>query len=170
MIDTAEVRVISSEGEALGVLPIQDALDMAAEQGLDLVEVSPSAVPPVCKIIDYGKYKYESAKKKKENSKNQHSARLKEIRLHPKTDTHDYNFKMKNARKFLLNGDRVKISVVFRGREITHKELGKELLDRVHLDLITIAQGESLFSMEGKSMVSSYIPDKIKIMAVNKAG
>jgi translation initiation factor IF-3 len=143
-------------------------LDAAAEKGMDLVEVSPNAEPPVCKIIDYGKYKYEKSKKKKEASKKQNNAKLKEMKFHPKTDTHDYNFKMKNVRKFLMKGDRVKVSVVFRGREIVHKDIGKDLLDRVHEDLSDIAQSEILCNMEGRAMVSSYIPDKVKLKALSE--
>jgi translation initiation factor IF-3 len=131
-------------------------LDAAAEKGMDLVEVSPNAEPPVCKIIDYGKYK------------KQNNAKLKEMKFHPKTDTHDYNFKMKNVRKFLMKGDRVKVSVVFRGREIVHKDIGKDLLDRVHEDLSDIAQSEILCNMEGRAMVSSYIPDKVKLKALSE--
>ncbi len=146
----------------------RDALARAEEAGVDLVEVAPKAEPPVCRIMDYGKFKYEKAKKEKEAKKKQHVMHLKEIKFHPKTDTHDYNFKMKNVRKFLLKGDRVKVTVVFRGREIVYKDFGKKLLERINDDLIDIANCEIEYKMEGRNMISSYIPDKAKVKAYSK--
>jgi len=163
MIRTPQVRVIDSEGGLLGILPIRQALDKAIEAGYDLVEISPKAEPPVCKIMDYGKFKYEKAKKEKEAKKKQHIMHLKEIKFHPKTELHDYNFKLDHLRKFLLKGDRIKVTVVFRGREIVYTAFGKELLERIHNDLSDIATAEIQYKMEGKNMVSNYIPDKAKI-------
>ena len=162
------VRVIDAEGEALGVIDTRDAIDRAIAAGLDLVEVAPTADPPVCRIMDFGKFKYEKAKKVKEAKKKQHIMHLKEIKFHPKTDTHDYNFKIKSLRKFLLKGDRVKVTVVFRGREIVYKDFGKTLLERVHTDLIDICNPELEFKLEGRNMISAYLPDKAKITAYNK--
>jgi len=162
------VRVISTNGEALGIMPTSQALDHAEEVGLDLVEVAPMADPPVCRIMDYGKYKYEKSKKAKEAKKKQHVMHLKEIKLHPKTDDHDFLFKMEHARKFLLKGDRVKATVVFRGREITHIDFGKQVLDRLDTCLDDLAQVELVQKMEGRNMISIYVPDKLKIKEYNR--
>jgi translation initiation factor IF-3 len=158
-----QVRVIGEGGEQLGVLPIQQALQRAMDVGLDLVEVAPNAEPPVCRIMDYGKFKYEKAKKAKEARKKQHVVHLKEIKLHPKTEEHDYNFKMKHARDFLMRGDRVKATVVFRGREITHIEFGRQILERFDKDIADLAMIELSCKMEGRNMVSMYVPDRAKI-------
>jgi translation initiation factor IF-3 len=168
MIRVPRVRVIDSDGNALGIIPIEEARERALNAGYDLVEVAPKAEPPVCKIMDYGKYKYEKAKKEKEAKKKQHVMHLKEIKFHPKTDTHDYNFKLDHIRKFLLKGDRVKATVVFRGREIVYKDFGKALLDRIDEDLENIATCEMKYKMEGRNMISTYVPDKIKIKAYTK--
>lgn len=167
-IRVPNVRVVSPDGEALGILPIEDALSRAEAYGLDLVEVAPTAAPPVCRIMDYGKFKYEKSKKAKEAKKKQHIVHLKEMKFHPKTEEHDFNFKMEHARKFLLKGDRVKATVVFRGREITHLDFGKEVLDKLNGCLLDIAQLESEARMEGRNMVSIYIPDKAKIKEYKK--
>ncbi len=145
-----------------------DALEKAVQSGFDLVEVAPKAEPPVCRIMDYGKFKYEKAKKEKEAKKKQHVMHLKEIKFHPKTEIHDYNFKIDHTRKFLLKGDRVKMTVVFRGREIVYKDFGIKLLDRVDEDLADIAQCEQKYKMEGRNMISTYVPDKVKINAFNR--
>ncbi len=147
-------------------MPISDALVKAEEAGLDLVEIAPTADPPVCRIMDYGKFKYEKSKKAKEAKKKQHVMHLKEIKLHPKTDEHDFNFKMEHARKFLLKGDRVKATVVFRGREITHIDFGREILNRMDEKLADLAQVEISAKMEGRNMISIYVPDKVKIKEV----
>jgi len=144
-------------------MPISDALAQAEAASLDLVEIAPTADPPVCRIMDYGKFKYEKSKKAKEAKKKQHVMHLKEIKLHPKTDDHDFMFKMDHARKFLLKGDRVKATVVFRGREITHINFGKEVLDRLDTFLTDLAQIELAQKMEGRNMTSIYVPDKAKI-------
>ncbi len=157
--------MIDSDGKPLGIIPTQEAISKAIEAGYDLVEVAPKAEPPVCRIMDYGKYKYEKAKKEKEAKKKQHVMHLKEIKFHPKTDIHDYNFKVDHARKFLLKGDRVKITVVFRGREIAYKDFGKQLLDRIDVDLVDVAQCEMKYKMEGRNMISAYVPEKTKMQA-----
>jgi translation initiation factor IF-3 len=162
-IRVARVRVISNDGEPLGILPVGDALIKAMTAGLDLVEISPSADPPVCKIMDYGKFKYEKAKKAKEAKKKQHVMHLKEIKLHPKTDEHDFNFKMDHARKFLIKGDRVKITIVFRGREITHIDFGARMLEKAKNVIIDLSQIEMNSKMEGRNLISIFVPDKAKI-------
>ena len=157
------MRLITETGEAAGVVATADALKRAQEAMLDLVEVSATAEPPVCRIMDYGKFKYEKSKKQKEAKKKQHIVHLKEIKLHPKTDSHDYHFKMEHARDFLIRGDRVKATVVFRGREITHTEFGREILSNLDKDLADLSQIEIAAKMEGKNMISIYLPDKLKI-------
>jgi translation initiation factor IF-3 len=144
-------------------VPIAEALQKALADALDLVEVSPNADPPVCRVMDYGKFKYEKSKKEKEAKKKQHVMHLKEIKLHPKTDEHDYQFKMDHARKFLIKGDRVKVTLVFRGREITHIDYGKKILDRAEVDLGGLAVIELSAKREGRNMISSFLPDKAKI-------
>lgn len=155
--------MISSEGEALGILPISDALSRAESNGLDLVEIAPTADPPVCRIMDYGKFKYEKSKKAKEAKKKQHVMHLKEIKFHPKTDEHDFNFKMEHARKFLIKGDRVKATVVFRGREITHTDFGQKMLARLTEGLADLATVEIGAKMEGRNMISIFVPDRLKV-------
>lgn len=157
------MRVIGAEGDALGIMTIGDALAKAEASMLDLVEIAPTADPPVCRIMDYGKFKYEKSKKAKEAKKKQHVMHLKEIKLHPKTDEHDFNFKMEHARKFLLKGDRVKATVVFRGREITHLDFGQEILNRLNNSLEDLATIEIAAKMEGRNMISIYVPDKLKV-------
>lgn len=144
-------------------MPISEALAQAEAALLDLVEIAPTADPPVCRIMDYGKFKYEKSKKAKEAKKKQHVMHLKEIKLHPKTDEHDFMFKMDHARKFLIKGDRVKATVVFRGREITHINFGKEVLDRLDTFLGDLGQIELSQKMEGRNMTTIYVPDKLKI-------
>ena len=125
-----EIRLIGSEGEQLGLMSSQEALRMAEEQGLDLVKISPNAVPPVCKLMDYGKFRFEQSKREKEARKNQHVVEIKEIRMSPGIDIGDFNTKLKNAQKFIADGNRVKVSVRFRGREMAHTDIGRDLLDR----------------------------------------
>lgn len=157
------MRVISSNGDALGILPIVEARERAVYEGLDLVEVAPNAEPPVCRIMDYGKFKYEKSKKQKEAKKKQHVSHLKEIKMHPKTEEHDYQFKMDHARKFLYRGDRVKATIVFRGREIAHLDFGKKILERFEADIADLCSVEFACKMEGRNMISMYVPDKAKI-------
>jgi len=153
------------DGSAIGIIPVGEAIEKAIRAGLDLVEVAPNAEPPVCRIMNYGKFKYEKAKKEKEAKKKQHIVHLKEIKLHPKTELHDYSFKVDHARKFLLKGDRVKVTVVFRGREIAYTGFGREILDRIDNDLIDLSQCEMKEKLEGRNMISMYVPDKVKIKA-----
>ena len=155
-------------GESLGILPIADALQRALEEKLDLVEVAPNADPPVCRIMDYGKFKYEKAKKLKEAKKKQHISHLKEIKMHPKIEDHDYNFKLDHARKFLIRGDRVKATIVFRGREIAHLDFGKKLLDRMSGDLADLSNIELSCKMEGRNMISMFVADKMKIREMSR--
>jgi len=147
------VRVIGADGEQIGILDTADAIDMAAGKGLDLVEVSGSANPPVCKIMDYGKFKYKQSKKEKITKKRQHVINVKEIRLRPKIEEHDFNFKTNHARKFLEKGNKVKASVLFRGREFAHKEFAQNLLTRMAAELDDIAKIERDPEMEGRMMI-----------------
>ena len=149
-------------------MPTSEALSHSESVGLDLVEVAPMADPPVCRIMDYGKFKYEKSKKAKEARKKQHVMHLKEIKLHPKTDEHDFMFKVDHARKFLLKGDRVKATVVFRGREITHIDFGREVLDRFDASVTDLAQVEQAQKMEGRNLSTIYVPDKLKIKEYNR--
>jgi translation initiation factor IF-3 len=146
------VRVIGAESEQLGILQINEALQIAESQHLDLVEVSPTAVPPVCRIMDFGKFKYQQSKKLQEAKKKQVQVQLKEVKLRPKTDEHDLLFKIKHVRRFLEEGNKAKITVVFRGREITHMELGQVALDKFVEGLQDIALIEVRPKMEGRNM------------------
>jgi len=168
MIRDAQIRVISPDGEDLGIMTSNDALVLAEEKELDLVEIAANAQPPVCRIMDYGKFKYEKAKKAKESKKKQVKVQNKEIKLHLKTDKHDYDFKMKHAVDFLLRGNRVKVTLVFRGREIVYKDLGMEIMERVDADLSQLASAERKFVMEGRNMISNYVSDKAKVKAWEK--
>jgi len=150
--------VIGADGEQLGVMTPEDALIVAREDGLDLVEVAANSRPPVCRIMDYGKYKYEQ--KKKSASKKSHSATLKEVKLRPGTDQHDLNFKLNNARKFLMDGDKVKVTVMFRGREMVHTSRGRTQLDEVRKQLGAIAKMESAPRMEGRFMSMILVADR----------
>ena len=156
------MRVIGADGEPLGVITLQEALAAAETQQLDLVEVSPSAVPPVCRIMDYGKFKYQQSKKQQEAKKKQVQVELKEVKLRPKTDTHDLEFKLKHVRRFLEEGNKAKITVVFRGREITHQELGMAALEKFSAELADIAIVEVRQKMEGRSMFMIVAP-KVKV-------
>ena len=158
-IRAKEIRVIDEEGQ-IGVMPPQDALRLARERGLDLVEVAPTATPPVCKIIDFGKYLYEQKKRQHEAKKKQVTIEVKEIKFRPATDQHDYNFKMKHAQEILQDGNKVKATVRFKGREITHKELGAALLDRLTTDLAEYGQLEFRPRLEGMQMIAIFTPKK----------
>lgn len=135
---------------------------MAVERGKDLIEIVPNADPPVCKIMDFGKYRYELAKKEKLQRKHQHVTQVKEIRFHPNTDTHDFEFKVRHARAFIEQGHKVKATVVFKGREITYQELGRNMIDRFTEALSDIAKVESEAKMEGRQMIAFYVADKTK--------
>ena len=152
-IRSPEVQVISSSGENLGILPIQEAINAAKQEGLDLIEISPNAKPPVCKIIDIGKYKYDLQKKANKAKKKQKIINLKEIKLRPVTEIHDYNFKIKNAQKFLEKGDKVKFTVKFRGREMQHTHLGNKLMDRIINDTAKLGKVEVMPKLEGRQII-----------------
>jgi len=157
-IRVPEIRVIADEGEQLGVLPTHEALRIAEERGLDLVEISPRAFPPVCRIMDYGKYKYEEAKKKQQARKRASTVETKEIKFRPKTEEHDMAFKVKHIRRFLEEGNKVRLAVVFRGREITHPRTGMNVLDRVVELCNDIATVEATPNMEGRRMIMVIAP------------
>jgi len=157
-IRVPEVRVIDSEGEQLGVMAIEDALKAADEQGYDLVEVSPTARPPVCRIMDYGKYKYDESKKLKQSKKKQHTVQVKEVELRPKTEEHDYQFKKRHAEEFLSKNNKVKFTVLFRGRELDHKERGFEILARMATDLGHVGTVEREAKFEGRLMIMYMAP------------
>ena len=151
-INSLEVQVISNKGQNLGILSIKEALYLAEQEGLDLIEIAPKANPPVCKIIDMGKYKYELQKKANKAKKKQKISELKEIKFRPSTEIHDYNFKIKNAQRFLSKKDKVKFTVRFRGREMQHHHLGMELLKRVEDDLKKVGKLELSPKFEGRQM------------------
>ena len=157
-IDVPQVRVIDAEGENHGVVSIDDALEIADEAGLDLVEVSPQVSPPVCKVLDYGKYKYEQQKKANEARKKQKTFDVKEIKMRPGIDEHDYQVKMRSVRKFLDNGDKVKMTIRFRGREMAHQDLGLKVLTRVREELDEIIKIEQMPKTEGRLMVMVIAP------------
>ena len=148
-----EVQVINSEGKNLGTLPTKEAIDIAKQEGLDLIEISPNASPPVCKIIDIGKYKYDLQKKTNKAKKKQKIVNLKEIKLRPVTEIHDYTFKIKNANKFLEKGDKVKFTVKFKGREMQHTHLGNELMQRIINDTSSLGKVEVNPKFEGRQIV-----------------
>jgi translation initiation factor IF-3 len=152
MIRVPQVRLIGAEGEQMGVLSIQDALGAADKVGLDLVEVAPTAKPPVCRLMDYGKYKYQMSKKAHEAKKKQAVIHLKEIKLRCNTEEHDIQFKVRNIKKFLEGGDKVKVTMVFRGREITHPELGVEKLNRIVAEVKDVGVVEQTPKFEGRSL------------------
>ncbi len=153
-----EVRVVTQEGEQLGIFPIRDALRLAAERNLDLVEVAPSAKPPVCRIMDYGRFRYEQAKKDRDARKKQHQVTIKEVKLRPRIDEHDFVVKAKNAERFLKEGDRVKATIMFRGREIVHVDLGRDVLDRLVAFVQDIAIVERPARVEGRNMTMFLVP------------
>jgi translation initiation factor IF-3 len=158
MIRVREVRVISPEGEQLGILPIEEALALARERDLDLVEVAPNERPPVCRIMDYGKYKYQQAKRSQEAKKRQKVVQTKEVKMRPKTEEHDYQFKMRHARRFLEEGNKVKVTVLFRGREMDHIQLGQRLVDRIITDCKDVSAIEQTPRMEGQTLSLILMP------------
>lgn len=157
-IRAREVRLIDSNGDQLGVKSKNEALDIAANANLDLVMVAPNAKPPVCRIMDYGKYRFEQQKKEKEQRKNQKVINVKEVRLSPGIEEHDFNTKLRNARKFLTKGDKVKVAVRFRGRAITHKDLGQKVLDRMAEECKDLSTIETKPKMEGRNMFMMLAP------------
>ena len=152
-INSPEVQVIGSTGENLGIINTNKAISMAKEEGLDLIEIAPNAKPPVCKIIDMGKYKYEAQKKASKAKKRQKKIELKEIKLRPVTEVHDYNFKIKHAQKFLSKGDKVKFTIRFKGRELMHSNLGNDLMNRIKEDIKSIGKVEMDPKFDGKQMI-----------------
>lgn len=153
-----EVRLIGVNGEQIGILPTKDALQMAINANLDLVNIAPTAVPPVCKIMDYGKFRYEQQKKEKEARKNQKIVEMKEIRLSSTIDEHDYQTKLRNVQKFLNDGDKVKLTIKFRGREITHPEIGQRVLERLAAEVAELSVVERKAKLEGRSMILILAP------------
>ncbi|MDF0599003.1 translation initiation factor IF-3 [Psychromarinibacter halotolerans] len=147
------MRLIGAEGENVGVVTPQKGMALAEAAGLDLVEISPNATPPVCKIMDFGKFKYEQQKRESEARKKQKTIEVKEVKFRPNTDTHDYDVKMKNVFRFLEGGDKVKVTLRFRGREMAHQNLGRELLERVAEDVKELGKVENMPKMEGRQMV-----------------
>jgi translation initiation factor IF-3 len=163
-----EVRLIDENGEQVGIVPTFDALQMARERGLDLVEVAPNAMPPVCRLMDYGKYRYEQSRKERESRRHQHVIELKEVRIRPKIDDHDLETKGRQAAKFLNAGDKVKITVLFRGREMAHPDLGKALLDQLAEQLRPHGAVEQPPRMEGRTMTMFLAPLKSKASAADR--
>ena len=152
-INSPEVQVIASSGENLGILNTNEAISMAKEEGLDLIEIAPNARPPVCKIIDIGKYKYDAQKKTNQAKKKQKTIEVKEIKLRPVTETHDYQFKIKNAQKFISKGDKVKFTIRFKGRELQHAHLGEELMDKIKVDMQEVGKVELDPRFDGKQII-----------------
>ena len=167
-IKISPVRVIDDEGAQLGIMEAHEARKIAEERGLDLVEVAPNARPPVCKIMDYGRYKYEQAKKEKEARKKQHQITIKEMKFRPKINDHDYDFKVAHVREFLEKGDKVKLTIMFRGREMMHQEFGRAILDRVKVDIGDIAVVEQEPKSEGRNMTMVVAPSKSASVAAKK--
>jgi translation initiation factor IF-3 len=158
MIRVREVRVVSEDGEQLGVMATPEALQLAEEKGLDLVEVAPNERPPVCRFMDYGKYKYQRSKRQQQAKKKQKIILVKEIKLRPKTEEHDYQFKTQHVRRFLQDGHKAKVTIVFRGREMAHTELGRRILDRVMVDMEEVATVEQMPKQEGRNMTMVLAP------------
>ncbi len=152
-ITSSEVQVINSDGENLGVINIQEAISIAQKENLDLIEIAPNAKPPVCKIMDMGKYKYDQQKKLNKAKKKQKKIELKEIKLRPVTEVHDYTFKIKNAQKFISKGDKVKFTIKFKGREMQHTNLGNQLMEKIKMDMQSIGKVELQPKFEGKQMI-----------------
>ncbi len=161
-ITVDKVRLVDAAGEMAGVVSIREALRMAEEAGLDLVEISPNADPPVCKILDYGKYKYEQQKKANEARKKQKVIDVKEIKIRPGIEDHDYGVKMRAARRFLEEGDKVKVTMRFRGREMAHQDIGQDLLKRMKQELADVCKVEMEPRLEGRQIIMMLVPDTAK--------
>lgn len=157
-IRAAKVRVIGHTGEQIGVISIQEALAMADAEGLDLVEIVPGSVPPVCKIINFGKFRYDQTKREKESKKSQHQVKVKEIKLKPNTDVHDLNTKARHARDFIAKGNKVKVTCTFRGREMAHPEIGEKMMQQFCSDLEDVAMQESPMKMMGRMLIAVLAP------------
>ncbi len=161
-IRVPQVRVIGDDGGQVGVLPVREALTLAQSRGLDLVEVSPTARPPVCRIMDYGKFKYEQNRRARKAKKKQHQMQLKEIKMRPKIEEHDYGFKMQHAREFLVSRDKVKFTILFRGREIAHQEIGYKLIQKAIAELADVSSVESPPRSEGRTLTAVLMPRALK--------
>jgi translation initiation factor IF-3 len=161
-IRVPEVRVIDEEGEQLGVMVTEEAQQLADDRGLDLVEVSPTARPPVCRIVDFGKFKYEQSKKERQSKKKQHATQIKEVKFRPKTEEHDYLFKMKHAEEFLEKHHKVKFTIMFRGRELDHREMGTRIMERLEEDLEHVGTVERTPMFEGRFMTMIMSPNSSK--------
>lgn len=159
-IKAETVRVIGSDGEMIGVLSTREAVNIARNEGLDLIEISPQAKPPVCKVMDYGKFKYEQSKKQNQAKKNQVKIEIKEIKLRPNIEINDYNTKLKHIKQFIEKGNKVKVTIRFRGREMSHNELGMKLLQRVIADTAELAKVDNKPKMEGRQMGMLLSPEK----------
>lgn len=157
-IDASQIRLIDQDGQQMGVVGVREAIQMAYAVGLDLVEIAPQAEPPVCKILDFGKYKYELQKRRNEARKKQKVIEVKEIKMRPGIDEHDYQVKIRNMRRFLEEGDKVKVTIRFRGREMVHQDLGMKVLDRVRDELDELSKVEQHAKLEGKQMVMVIAP------------
>lgn len=161
-IRASQVRTIDDQGRQVGILSIQEALDLAIKRNLDLVEVAPEATPPVCRIMDFGKYRYEQTRKEKEARKKQHVVKIKEVKFHPNIEDHDYGVKLKQISEFLEKGNKVKVTLVFRGREMMHMEFGKKVLDRLVGDISKVGAVEQTPKLLGRSMIMIIGPTKSK--------
>ncbi len=161
-IRVPSVRVIDEDGEQIGIMDTRDAVQTARERGVDLVEIAPNAKPPVCRIIDYGKFLYEEKKKTAEAKKKQVTVTVKELKFRPATDEHDYGYRMERAREWLAEGDKVRAAIAFRGREMTHRELGAKILQKLTTDLADISDVEVAPKMEGYQMFTILVPKKTK--------
>jgi translation initiation factor IF-3 len=157
-IRISPVRVIAPDGEQIGILAVERALEIAEEQGLDLVEVAPTARPPVCRIMDYGKFRYEEQRQAREARKKQHHVQLKEVKMRPGIEDHDFEFKIRHARRFLQEGNKVKLTMMFRGRQMAHPEFGRQVLERVFTELQDVSKVEANPMLEGRSMVMVLAP------------
>lgn len=169
-IRAREVRLISAEGEQLGIVPLREALRIAAESGLDLVEVAPTAKPAVCRIMDYGRHKYETAKKEREARKKQRVGDIKEVKLRPRIEQHDFQVKVRNARRFLEDGDKVKVTLMFRGRELAHVDLARQVLERMVQEIADLASVERPPRLEGRNMVMVLMPRNVKPVVEKREG
>lgn len=161
MIRVREVRLIGPDGTQLGIMPIEEARQAAEEHDLDLVEVSPEARPPVCKIMDFGRWKYQQAKRSQEARRKQHTILVKEVKLRPKTDEHDYQFKVRHVRRFLTDGNKAKVTIRFRGREMEHTERGRKILERITEEVEDLGKIEQFPKMEGRTMAIILAPKNI---------
>ncbi|MCL8206799.1 MAG: translation initiation factor IF-3 [Actinomycetia bacterium] len=159
-IRARDVRLVGENGEQMGIVPLREALRIAAERRLDLVEVSPTSRPPVCRLMDYGRYKYEQQKRERESRKKQHVVAIKEVKMRPTIEEHDYDVKRRSATRFLEAGDKVKVTITFRGREIVHSDLARSILDRMAQEVAPVGQVERPARVEGRSMIMILAPRK----------